>query len=79
MRLGGTNSATHFSSRPLWIEAGSPIEGPLQRIEYVIVMRYRWGLCECRAESNSGRLPVCYREAPERGGCTKGIADHAVR
>jgi hypothetical protein len=42
MRLGGTNSATHFSSRPLWIEVGSPIEGPLQRSEHVIVIGYCW-------------------------------------
>jgi hypothetical protein len=42
--------------RPLWIDAGSPIEGPLLRSEHVIVIRYRWGLCECRAERQQRQI-----------------------
>ena len=74
MRLGGTNSATHLSSfRPLWIEAGSPIEGPLQRSEHVIVIGYRWEFVRVpRRAPTAADSPVCYRKAPERGGCTKG-------
>ena len=75
------NSATHLSSRPLWIEAGSPIEGPLQRSEHVIVIGYRWEFVRVSRRVQQRQITGLLSGGAGTWGVHKRgrIADHAVR
>ena len=72
MRLGG-KLGTHLSSRPRWIEAGSPIEGPRQRSEHVIVIGYRWEFVRAsRRASTAADSRFAIGRRRNLGGAQKG-------